>query len=145
MSLIKRSEWPLLGSGSWLSNFIDNDRFFDSDWLKKMNMPAVNVHETDKSYELELAAPGLSKKDFKITAEEGILTVSSEKKEEKEQKEKDYTRKEFEYSSFSRSFALPQNIDEEDIKAIYEDGILKLTIAKHVASQPKLKKAIEVK
>jgi HSP20 family protein len=145
MSLIKRSEWPLLGSGSWLSNFIDNDRFFDSDWLKKMNMPAVNVHETDKSYELELAAPGLSKKDFKITAEEGILTVSSEKKEEKEQKEKDYTRKEFEYSSFSRSFTLPQNINEEDIKATYEDGILKLTIAKHLASQPKPKKAIEVK
>ena len=108
-------------------------------------MPAVNVHETEKSYEVELAAPGLSKKDFKITAEEGILTVSSEKKEEKEQKEKDYTRKEFEYSSFSRSFTLPQNINEEDIKATYEEGILKLTIAKHLASQPKLKKAIEVK
>ena len=145
MSLIKRSEWPLLGSGSWLSNFFDNDRFYDSDWLKKMNMPAVNVHETEKSYEVELAAPGLSKKDFKITAEEGILTVSSEKNEEKEQKEKDYTRKEFEYSSFSRSFTLPQNINEEDIKATYEDGILKLTIAKHLASQPKPKKAIEVK
>ena len=145
MSLIKRSEWPLLGSGSWLSNFIDNDRFFDSDWLKKMNMPAVNVHETDKSYEVELAAPGLSKKDFKITAEDGILTVSSEKQEEKEQKEKDYTRKEFEYSSFSRSFTLHQNINEEDIKAAYEDGVLKLTIAKQMASQPKLIKAIEVK
>jgi len=145
MSLIKRSEWPLLGSGSWLSNFFDNDRFFDSDWLKKMNMPAVNVHETEKSYEVELAAPGLSKKDFKITAEEGILTVSSEKKEETEQKEKDYMRKEFEYSSFSRSFTLPLNINVEDIKAAYADGVLKLTIAKHVASQPKLKKAIEVK
>ena len=145
MSLIKRSDWPLLGNGSWLTNFFENDRFFDSDWLKKMNMPAVNVKETDKSYEVELAAPGLSKKDFKVTAEEGILTVSSEKKAEKEQKEKDYTRKEFEYSSFSRSFTLPQNVNEEDIKATYEDGVLRLTIAKLVATPSKAKQAIEVK
>jgi HSP20 family protein len=145
MSLIKRSDWPLLGNGSWLTNFFENDRFFDSDWLKKMNMPAVNVKETDKSYEVELAAPGLSKKDFKITAEEGILTVSSEKKAEKEQKEKDYTRKEFEYSSFSRSFTLPQNVNEEDIKATYEDGVLRLTVAKLVATPSKAKQAIEVK
>jgi HSP20 family protein len=113
--------------------------------MKKMNVPAVNVKETDKAYEVELAAPGLSKKDFKITAEDGILTVSSEKKDEMEQKEKGYTRKEFEYSSFSRSFNLPQDVNEEDIKAIYEDGVLKLIIAKTVVSQPKLKKAIEVK
>lgn len=145
MSLIKRSDWPLLGNGSWLTNFFENDRFFDSDWLKKMNMPAVNVKETDKSYEVELAAPGLSKKDFKITAEEGILTVSSEKHEEKELEEEDYTRKEFEYSSFSRSFTLPQNVIEDDIKAAYDNGILRLTITKRVATPPKAKKAIEVK
>jgi len=145
MSLIKKNDWPLLGNGSWLTNFFENDRFFDSDWLKKMNVPAVNVKETDKMFEVEVAAPGLTKKDFKITAEDGILTVSSEKKEEKEQKEKDYTRKEFEYSSFSRSFSLPQNANEEDIKAAYEDGVLTLSIAKRVVSPPKLKKAIEVK
>ena len=145
MSLIKRTDWPLLGNGSWLTNFFDNDRFFDSDWIKKMNVPAVNVKETEKTFDVELAAPGLSKKDFKITAEDGILTVSSEKKEETEQKEKDYTRKEFEYSSFSRSFSLPQNANEEDIKAAYEDGVLKLSITKRVVSPPKSKKAIEVK
>jgi HSP20 family protein len=144
MSLIKRTDWPLLGNG-WLTNFLENDRFFDSDWLKKMNVPAVNVKETDKTFELEVAAPGLRKKDFNILAEDGILTVSSEKKEEKEQKEKDYTRKEFEYSSFSRSFSLPQNANEEDIKAAYEDGVLKLSIAKRVVSPPKPKHAIEVK
>jgi HSP20 family protein len=142
---MKKSEWPLLGSGPWLSNFFDNDRFFDSDWMKKINMPAVNVKETEKSYELELAVPGLSKKDFKIMAEEGILTVSSEREEEKELKEKDYTRKEFEYSSFSRSFTLPENVNEEEIKAGYDNGILKLSIAKRQLSQPKAKKAIEVK
>ena len=145
MSLIKRSEWPLLGSGSWLSNFFDNDKFFDSDWMKKLSMPAVNVKETEKAYQLEVAAPGLNKKDFKVTAEGGVLTVSSESSQEKEEKEKDYTRKEFSYSSFSRSFALPENVNEEDIKASYEDGILRLNIAKKIISQSQAKKAIEVK
>lgn len=145
MSLIKRSEWPLPGNGSWLSDFFDNEKFFDSDWLKKQALPAVNVKETDKNYQIDVAAPGRSKKDFNISSENGVLTISSEQKEEKEQKEKDYTRKEFSYSSFSRSFALPENANEEDIKANYADGILKLEVAKKIISQPKTKKAIEVK
>jgi len=145
MSLIKRSDWPLLGNGSWLSNFFDNDRFFDSDLLKKQSLPAVNVKENEKSFDMEVAAPGLNKKDFSITAENGVLTISSEKEEEREEKEKDYTRKEFSYSAFSRSFALPENANEDDIKANYEDGILKLSIAKKVAGPVKTKRAIEVK
>ena len=145
MSLMKRSEWPLLANGPWLSDFFDNDRFFDSDWLKQQSVPAVNVKETEKNFEIEVAAPGLSKKDFNITVDNGVLTISSEKKEEKEQKEKDYTRKEFSYSSFSRSFTLPENVNEDDVKANYEDGLLKLNIAKKVIATPKAKKAIEVK
>lgn len=145
MSLVKRSEWPLLGNGSWLSDLFDNEKFFDSDWLKKQSLPAVNVKETEKNYEIEVAVPGRTKKDFNISAENGVLTISSEKKEEKEQKEKEYTRKEFSYSSFSRSFSLPENANEDDIKANYADGILKLEIAKKVISQSKTKKAIEVK
>jgi HSP20 family protein len=145
MSLVKRSEWPLLGNGSWLSDFFDNEKFFDSDWLKNRGLPAVNVKETEKNYEIEVSAPGRSKKDFKISAENGILTISSEQKEEREEKEKDYTRKEFSYSSFTRSFTLPENANEEEIKANYADGILKLDVAKKVVGQPKTKKAIEVK
>ena len=145
MTLIKRSDWPLLMNGNLLSDFFDNDRLFDSDWLKKQSVPAVNVKETEKNFEIEVAAPGLNKKDFKITVDNGILTISSEKKEEKEQKEKDYTRKEFSYSSFSRSFTLPENVNEDDMKANYEDGLLKLAVAKKVIAQPKVKKAIEVK
>jgi len=145
MSLVKRSEWPLLGNGSWLSDFFDNEKFFDSDWLKKQSLPAVNVKDTEKNYQIEVAAPGRSKKDFNISAENGVLTISSEQKEEKEQKEKDYTRKEFSYSSFTRSFSLPENANEDDIKANYEDGILKLEVAKKVLGHPKAKKAIEVK
>ena len=145
MNLIKRSDWPSLVNGPWLSDFFDNDRFFDSDWLKKQSLPAVNVKETDKNFEIEVAAPGLSKNDFKITVDNGVLTISSEKKEEKEQKEKDYTRKEFSYSSFSRSFTLPENVNEDDVKANYENGLLKLDVAKKVITQTKDKKAIEVR
>jgi HSP20 family protein len=145
MSLIKRSEWPLLGNGSWLSDFFDTEKFFNSDWSRNRTLPAVNVKETDKSYEIEVSAPGRSKKDFNISAENGMLTISSEKKEEKETKEDDYTRQEFSYSSFSRSFTLPENANEDEIKANYVDGILKLEVAKKVVSQPKVKKAIEVK
>src|SRR5579859_4546974 len=108
MTLVKRSNWPSLVSNSLLTDFFDGDKFFDSDWLRNKSLPAVNVRETDKNFEIELAAPGLTKKDFKINAENGILTISSEKKEEKEQNEKDYTRKEFSYNSFSRSFTLPE-------------------------------------
>ena len=145
MSLIKRSEWPLLGNGSWLSDFFDNEKFFDSDWLKNRTLPAVNVKETEQTYEIEVSAPGRSKKDFTIAAENGILTISSEQKEEKEQKEKEYTRREFTFSSFSRSFALPENANEDDIKANYADGILKLEVAKKVIAQPNSRRAIEVK
>lgn len=142
---MKRTNWPSFVNGPWLSDFFDNDRFFDSDWLKKQSVPAVNVKETDKDFEIEVAAPGLSKKDFRIAVDNGVLTISSEKKEEKEQKEKDYTRKEFSYSSFSRSLTLPENVNEDDVKANYEDGLLKLNIAKKVIAAPKAKKAIEVK
>lgn len=145
MSLIKRSEWPLLGNGSWLSDLLDNEKFFDSEWLKRQSLPAVNVRETANNYQIEVAAPGRSKKDFSIMAENGILTISSEQKEEKEQKEKHYTRKEFSFSSFSRSFTLPENANEEDVKATYNDGILKLEVAKKAVSQPQTKRAIEVK
>jgi HSP20 family protein len=144
MSLIKKSDWPSLKNGNWLSDFFDNDRFFDSTWLRT-TVPAVNVKELDKTFEIELAAPGLNKKDFKVTAENGILTISSERKEEQEMKEKDYTRKEFSYSSFSRSFMLPENASEEDIKASYEDGVLKLHVGKKVVGQVKAQRAIEVR
>jgi len=144
MSIIKRSEWPSLMNGSWLSDFFDNDRFFDSDWVKKQSIPAVNVKESDKGFEIEVAAPGLTKKDFNITVENRVLTISSEKEEEKEMNEKEYTRREFSYTSFSRSFTLPENVSEENVNAAYEDGVLKLQINKKALPKEKVKKAIEV-
>ncbi|MBI1766975.1 MAG: Hsp20/alpha crystallin family protein [Bacteroidetes bacterium] len=145
MTLVKKSDWPSMINNSLLSDFFDGDRFFDSDWLRKQSVPAVNVKENETNFEIEVAAPGLSKKDFRVTAENRMLSISSEKQEEKEEKEKDYTRREFSYSSFNRSFTLPENVNEDDIKANYEDGILKLRIAKKVIGQPKAKKAIDVR
>jgi HSP20 family protein len=144
MTLMKKSDWPSLMNGSWLSDFFDNDRFFDSDWMKKQSVPAVNVKETEKGFDIELAAPGLSKNDFKITVDNRVLTISSEKQEEKEQKEKEYTRKEFSYSSFSRSFALPENVNEDGIKATYDNGLLKVGLLKKALQQDKSHKAIAV-
>ncbi len=144
MSLIKRSDWPSLASGSWLSDFFDNDRFFDSSLMRVQSVPAVNISETEKSFEVSMAAPGLSRKDFNVSVDDGLLTISSEKKEEKETKEKDYTRQEYSYSSFSRSFALPENVKDDEVNARYEDGVLKVTLAKRSLPAQKGKKAIEV-
>ena len=142
MSLVKRSDWPSLLRDSWLSDFFDNDRFFDSDLMQK-SVPAVNIVEKDNAFEIELAAPGLEKKDFKVTVDRGVLTISAEKEMKKEEKEDNYTRKEFNYTSFSRSFALPESVTDESIKANYQNGILKLSVAKKTPVK-QAKKAIEI-
>lgn len=100
-----------------------NSRFWDSG-----NSPAANIIETEQEFRLELAAPGFSKEDFKITLDKNILTVSSEK--ETEQKDENYTRYEFNYGKFSRSFALPKSIDTERINAASENGILRISLPK---------------
>lgn len=144
MSLIKKSDWPSLSNNSWLSNFFDNDRFFDSSFLRIQSVPAVNIKENEKNFEITLAAPGLSREDFNVSMDDGILTISSEQKEEKETKEKKFTRQEYSYSSFSRSFALPDNVKEEEVDAKYVDGVLKVTLTKKALPAQKAKKAIEV-
>jgi HSP20 family protein len=87
---------------------------------------------------LELAAPGMDKKDFKVNVENGTLTISAEKKEESKEEKKNYTRREYSYSSFSRSFRLPENCTAEKIDAKYDNGILRVTLPKKqmTLSQP---------
>lgn len=144
MKLLKNPLFPSLLTDRWMPEFFDNERFFDSDWMKSITVPSVNIRETEKEFFVELAAPGLNKKDFKIAVENGMLTISAEKKLEKEEKEKDFTRKEFSYSNFSRSFMLPENVNEDKIEAHYEDGILKLQVLKKAVEKTTLAKAIEV-
>jgi HSP20 family protein len=146
MKLMK-SILPSLVNDGFLSGLLD-DRFFDSDWMKRIQVvPAVNVVETEKEFEIEMAAPGLNKKDFNITAENGVLTVSYEKEKETEteteEDKKNYMRREYNYSGFSRSFALPENIKTEKVDARYENGVLKMILPKAVEAKVK-PKAIEV-
>jgi len=93
-------------------------------------VPAVNISESDANFQIELAVPGLNKEDFKISVDKNILNISAEKKNENNQDGKKFSKREFSYTSFTRSFTLPDTIDHSKIDAAYVDGILKLTVAK---------------
>lgn len=148
MSLIRRNEsYP-----SW-SNFLNE--FFDRDWMDWNNrnfsntnttLPSVNVKESTDGFEVDMAAPGLEKKDFKIEINHRTLTISSEKKVENDTKKgQQFTRREFNYQSFSRSFTLPETVDGDKVSAKYENGILKVSIPKKEEAKPKPAKTIEIK
>lgn len=111
----------------------------------KFTVPAVNIVENDTDFVLSLAAPGMSKKDFNIDLKDDILTISSEKEIENEEKNENFTRKEYNFSSFKRSFTLPSDlVDSDKISATYKNGELLVKIPKKemVIKKPKL---IEVK
>jgi HSP20 family protein len=105
-----------------------NDSFFSEKFASKV--PAVNISESENQFDVELAVPGLKKEDFKISLDKNILSVSAEKKTETTDETKKFSKREYNYTSFSRSFTLPESADQTKIEADYTDGILKLTIAK---------------
>ncbi|MGI4020434.1 MAG: Hsp20/alpha crystallin family protein [Janthinobacterium lividum] len=93
-------------------------------------VPAVNIAETDSDFQIELAVPGFKKEDFKISVDKNVLSISTEKKNENVQEGKKFSKREFNYTAFTRSFNLPETVDHSKIDAAYVDGILKLTVAK---------------
>lgn len=95
-----------------------------------IKVPAVNIAETDDKYEIDLAVPGLKKEDIKISIEENVLSVSAESKEEIKEENKKVSRREFNYSSFKRTFTLPEAANANSIEAKYIDGVLKIEVAK---------------
>lgn len=113
---------------------------------QQFSTPAVNVNEDKKRYEIEVAAPGMNKDDFNIKVDNDMLSISSEKKSEKEEKgdDKKVVRKEFMYSSFERSFRLPENVDQEKIEAKYKDGVLKIDIPKKEEEKTENNRKIEI-
>jgi HSP20 family protein len=142
MNLIKRNSVPF-------PSIIDE--LLKPDWLGGMqsfnaNVPAVNIKETDTSFGIELAAPGKKKEDFNIEIDHNVLTISSEEKAEKEEKDTEgkYTRKEFSYSSFRRAFTLPETVNTENINATYENGVLHIALPKREEALPKPKRLIEI-
>ncbi|MBN2637992.1 MAG: Hsp20/alpha crystallin family protein [Bacteroidales bacterium] len=138
MNLIRFNQYPIFND--LFENFERN--FINQANELKGDMPAVNINEENDRFILELAAPGLNKSDFKINLDNQVLTISSAKKEEKN--EKNYTRREFLFNSFTRSFTLPKNVDSEKISADYENGILKLQLPKKDL-ETKISKQIEIR
>jgi HSP20 family protein len=141
-------------TGSYLPSVFDDffrpwNEWFDTNGGgfpgRILNVPAVNITENKDNYMVSLAVPGMKKGDFNIDVEGNILTISSEKEESKEQKEDKYTRKEYNYSSFSRSFTLPDEVNKEKVEAAYEDGVLKLTLPKKEEAKKMAAKHIAVK
>ncbi len=120
------------------------NQWLDDRWGSINQLPAVNIKETDDQYEIKMAAPGLEKNDFKVDVNGTMVTISAEKDEKKEEKEEDYTRKEYSYTSFSRSFTLPDNIDASKIDATYVNGELKLLLPKKEEAKKTSHKSIAV-
>ncbi len=112
---------------------------------RTMNIPAVNITEHKEEYLVSLAVPGMKKDDFKIDVDANMLTISSEKEENKEEKDKKFTRKEYNYSSFSRTFTLPEEINKEKIEAKYENGVLKIALPRKEEAKKLTAKHIAVK
>ena len=119
-----------------------NDVFDKPEWNSN---PAVNVYEKKDDFEIEVAAPGLEKKDFHIDLKDNVLTVSSEKKETKEEKDgEQVVFSEFNYTSFSRSFRLPEGVDANKIKATHKNGVLKISLPKLEAYKKQAPRMIEI-
>ena len=140
-----KSSRPTLFDGGWMEKFFNAplDEFFSMG--KIMNVPAVNVSETDKEFRLTVAAPGMEKKDFKVEAFDDMLTISAEhEREEKEEKNGRFNRREYNYSSWNRSFTLPENCDASKIEASYVNGELKIMIPKLLIKESKQVKNIAV-
>ena len=130
MNLVKFDPMRPAFRRSLLDDFFNNSftNVVGSDFVR--NMPSVNVTESEDGFNIELAAPGLNKDDFKITIEKHRLLISSEKESNEEVTENKYRRREFNYSSFTRSFHLPKTIDRDKISAEYENGVLVLELPK---------------
>lgn len=150
MAIIRSSDFFQPSLPSLFSNFLRGDMW---DWMNSnfssgnSTLPAINIKETENEYILEVAAPGMKKEDFKIRMENGMLTIYSEKQEEIENQDKKgaYSRREFNYQSFQRSFSIPEDmVDGENIQARYHDGILDIRLPKKEEVKPKPAREISI-
>ncbi len=146
MTLAKFKKHRLPWYDNMFTDLLSSDRLLTDDFFMENKwVPEMNIKENDKNFEIEVAAPGFSKKDFNISIENGVLHLSAIKKEEIDEEEDNYTRREFRYNSFARTLTLPENVNEdEDIDATYKHGILKLVLVKISEDEIKHKKIIEI-
>ena len=143
--LAKRNDsyFPSIFDKFWNNELMDWD--YSNFSSTNTSLPAVNVHETDNDFIIELAAPGMSKKDFKISFNNNILSISSEIKTNKNETKGNYTRREFSYQSFKRSFTVPENmVNGDKITAKYNDGILNVILPKREEMKPEPEREIKI-
>jgi len=146
MSLIKTNET------GWLPTVFDD--MFKTDWLGGTtnvnsigtSIPAVNIMETEDSFNVEVAAPGKAKEDFNIELDNDVLTISAEEKKEMDSTDKNgrFTRKEFSYSNFKRAFSLPDSVDNTKISAAYKNGVLEIALPKKEEAKVQAKRLIDI-
>lgn len=149
MSIVKRNGWLFNDMPTLFNDFMTRDFW---DWglsnssATNTTVPAINVKETNDNFEVEVAAPGMAKNDFKIELNGNLLTISSEKQSEWQDSENEkYTRREFSYQSFQRSFQLPKDVvDEDKIQAKYDNGLLHLIIPKKEHAKQRPPRTIEI-
>lgn len=138
----------LMRRNSFFDDFFTKDLFdFNTGFSQnERTLPSVNVRDLKDGFEIQMAAPGMRKEDFQIGLERNILTISSESETQNEQQDEQgkFTRREFNYSSFKRSFTLPETVEQEKIEASYTDGILKIIVPKKEVST-QMMKTIEIK
>lgn len=142
----KRNNPSLPGFSSWVDHLFETGMGtgFLSNFNTGMTLPAVNIKENSDEFLLEIAVPGMKKSDFNIDVENKTLSISSETKDEQEHKKINYTRREFGYSSFKRTFTLPATVDSNRISAQYEEGILTVNLPKKEEAKEKPAKRISV-
>jgi len=146
MTLVRRFNNQMPNLNNLLDDFFGKDLYLSSDVEGRNTTPSINVKETENEYFIEVAAPGLQKENFNIEIENNVLTISYDQKEEKEEKEKGFIRREFYYNSFRRSFSVPKNeVDDSKIEATYNNGILNIALHKRVEAKPKPARMIEIK
>lgn len=150
MSIVKRNNGSLLPANprTLFDDFFSRELFNwgNNNYSSTLStFPSVNIKENEHNFEVEVAAPGMEKQDFQITLEANLLTISSAKKNQTEEKNEHYTRREFSYQSFQRTFELAKDVvDEEHIEAKYENGVLKLTIPKTEEAKKPARRLIEI-
>ncbi|MFD2034571.1 Hsp20/alpha crystallin family protein [Belliella marina] len=138
------SDLPTLSS--WIDDLFSRDfpSVFSQNFNRGISLPKVNIRESADAYFVEMAVPGLSKSDFQIDLENQVLSISTNKEDKKETENDRYTRREFGYSSFKRSFTLPETVDEGKIKAKYNEGILSILLPKKEEAKQKPPRNIEI-
>ncbi|MDQ1095559.1 MULTISPECIES: Hsp20/alpha crystallin family protein [Chryseobacterium] len=150
MSIVKRNNGSMLPAAprALFDDFFGRELFNwgNNNFSSTMTtVPSVNIRENTENFEVEVAAPGMDKKDFQITLEGNMLTISSSRKNESEENKDQYTRREFSYQSFTRTFELAKDVvDEEHIEAKYDNGVLKLTIPKTEKAKKQAPRLIEI-